>query len=166
MSASTDLLKLEAQINRFNAQYAAALDARRFTDWPNFFTADARYQVQGRENFDRNLPLCLIDLESQAMMQDRVYGISQTIYHAPYYTRHIIGAALVMEADAGSCKAESNFAVIRTKPGASGGGVSEAYASGRYVDEFEIQPDSSLLFKRRICVLDSENILNSLIYPI
>ncbi len=161
-----DLLTLEAQVNRFNAQYAAALDERRFKDWPAFFTPDARYQVQGRENFDRGLPLCLIDLESQAMMQDRVYGITQTIYHAPYYTRHIIGTALVSEVTDSRCQAQANFAVFRTRPGASGGGVSEVYATGRYIDRFQFSASGSLLLTHRRCVLDSENILNSLIYPL
>ena len=39
--------------------------------------------MQARENFDRGLPLALIALESRGMMKDRVYGITQTIYHGP-----------------------------------------------------------------------------------
>jgi salicylate 5-hydroxylase small subunit len=35
-------------------------------------------------------------LESKGMMKDRVYGITQTIYHGPYYTRHVVGPARVL----------------------------------------------------------------------
>ncbi len=85
------LLLLRSEIDAFNADYCAALDERRFDDWPEFFVEDGQYKVQARENFDRGLPLALIDLESQGMMKDRVYGITQTIYHGPYYTRHVVG---------------------------------------------------------------------------
>jgi hypothetical protein len=69
---------------------------RRFDDWPEFFTEDGRYHVQARENFDRQLPLSLMALESKGMMKDRVYGITQTIYHGPYYTRHVVGPVRVL----------------------------------------------------------------------
>ncbi len=54
---TTDALLLHHQIDQLNAAYAAALDEKRFDDWPDFFTDDARYWVQARENFDRKLPL-------------------------------------------------------------------------------------------------------------
>jgi 3-phenylpropionate/cinnamic acid dioxygenase small subunit len=76
--------------------YAAALDEKRYNDWPEFFVEDAFYKVQARENFDRQLPLALIALESKGMMKDRVYGITQTIYHGPYYMRHVVSPAMVM----------------------------------------------------------------------
>jgi salicylate 5-hydroxylase small subunit len=56
--------------------------------------------VQARENFDRQLPLSLMALESKGMMKDRVYGITQTIYHGPYYTRHVVGPARVLGKEA------------------------------------------------------------------
>ncbi len=58
-------------------------------------------------------------------------------------------------------QAEANYAVFRTKPG----GVSEVYNVGRYIDELT-QKDGSLKFRSRLCVYDSEMILNSLIYPV
>ncbi len=153
------------QVNAFNAHYAQVLDERDFAQWPSLFTVDGRYQVQGRENHDRQLPLCLIDLESQAMMRDRVHGITQTIYHAPYYSRHVIGAATA-QLLGGDIRAHAPFAVFRTKPGAGGCGVSEVFACGRYIDHFQFDMGGELKLISRLCVLDSENILNSLIYPI
>lgn len=156
-----EFMLLHHQIDQLNAAYAAALDDKRFDEWPLFFTEDGHYKVQSRENFDRGLPLALIALESQGMMKDRVYGITQTIYHAPYYMRHIISPARVTSQDGDVVKVEASYAVFRTKPGS----VSEVYNVGRYVDEI-VKKRDSWKFKSRLCVYDSEIILNSLIYPI
>ena len=158
-------LRLHHEIDQLNAAYAAALDEKRYTDWPGFFVADGRYKVQARENFDRGLPLALMALESQGMMKDRVHGITQTIYHAPYYMRHVIGAAQVLDVDAQEgaevVRAQANYAVFRTKPG----GVSEVFNVGRYIDEL-VRDEGTLKLRSRHCVYDSEMILNSLIYPV
>jgi len=107
------------------------------------------------------LPLALMDLESRGMMKDRVYGITQTIYHGPYYTRHVISPAQVLGLDGTVVKAQANYAVFRTRPA----GVSEVYNVGRYIDTLVRTPDG-LRFQSRLCVYDSEMILNSLIYPV
>ncbi|MDB5889275.1 MAG: salicylate hydroxylase [Polaromonas sp.] len=165
--AQTDLdavlarLSLHHEIDRLYAAYAAALDDRRFDDWPLFFTEDGHYKLQARENFERGLPLALIALESRAMMRDRVYGITQTIYHQPYYTRHVVSAARVLSSEDGITTAEANYAVFRTRPA----GVSEVYNVGRYIDEL-VRQEGALRFKSRLAVYDSEMVLNSLIYPV
>lgn len=160
-----EILALRQQIDAFNADYAAVLDDRRFAEWPELFLADARYRVQGRENFDRGLPLCLIHLESQAMMRDRVVGATTTIYHAPYYTRHVVGGARITHAGAGTpddpVRAAASYAVFRTRPGST----SEVFQVGRYIDAFVHTPEGLRLQDRR-CVYDSEMVLNSLIYPV
>jgi salicylate 5-hydroxylase small subunit len=154
-------LMLQQEVDQLNAAYAAALDEKRFEEWPEFFVEDGRYKVQARENFDRGLPLALMALESRGMMKDRVYGVTQTIYHGPYYMRHIISPARIISQEGEVIQAEANYAVFRTKPG----GVSEAYNVGRYIDELT-KKDGSLKFRSRLCVYDSEMILNSLIYPV
>ena len=152
---------LRMEIDQLNADYAAALDEKRFDDWPLFFVADGKYSVQARENFDRGLPLALMALESQGMMKDRVYGITQTIYHAPYYTRHVVSPARVLAQEGSLLRAQANYAVFRTRPGDS----SEVYNVGRYIDEI-VRTEAGLRFASRLCVYDSEMVLNSLIYPI
>ena len=154
-------LALHHAVNQLNAAYALALDARCFDEWPLFFTEDGQYKVQARENFERGLPLGLMALESQGMMKDRVYGITQTIFHGPYYTRHILSPVRILSYVDGIIKTETNYAVFRTRPGS----VSEVYNVGRYVDEL-IKKDGLLKFRSRLCVYDSEMILNSLIYPV
>lgn len=157
----SERLLVQLEIDQLNAAYAAALDERRFDDWPRFFLEDGRYTVQARENFDRKLPLALIALESQGMMKDRVYGITQTIYHGPYYTRHVLSPAQLLGEEGGRIRAQAHYAVFRTRPG----DASEVYNVGRYIDEIVRTPDG-LKFASRTCVYDSEMVLNSLIYPI
>jgi salicylate 5-hydroxylase small subunit len=157
----SETLLLRAEIDEFNAAYAAALDEARYDDWPEFFLPDGRYTVQARENFDRKLPLALIALESQGMMKDRVYGVTHTIYHGPYYMRHLVSPARVLGQENGRILAQANYAVFRTRPG----DASEVYNVGRYIDEIERTP-AGLKLASRLCVYDSEMVLNSLIYPI
>src|SRR5262249_11211211 len=57
-------LLLQLEIDQLNAACAAALDERRFDDWPLFFIEEGLYKVQARENFDRGLPLSLLSFES------------------------------------------------------------------------------------------------------
>jgi salicylate 5-hydroxylase small subunit len=158
---TAEVLMLRLELDALNADYAAALDERRFGDWPEFFLDDAKYTVQARENHDRGLPLALIALESKGMMKDRVYGITQTIYHGPYYTRHVVGPSRILGSDGGRIRAEANYAVFRTRPG----DASEVYNVGRYVDEI-VRTEAGLRFASRLCVYDSEMVLNSLIYPV
>jgi salicylate 5-hydroxylase small subunit len=156
-----EALLLQLAIDQLNAAYAAALDERRFDAWPEFFLPEGRYTVQARENFDRGLPLALIALESQGMMKDRVYGITQTIYHGPYYTRHVVSPAQFLGEENGRIRAQAHYAVFRTRPG----DASEVYNVGRYIDEI-VRTPAGLKFASRMCVYDSEMVLNSLIYPV
>lgn len=156
-----ETLLLHHAIDQLNAAYAVALDDKRFEDWPGFFVEYGQYKVQARENFDRGLPLALMALESRGMMKDRVYGITQTIYHAPYYMRHVASPARVTDQQGDVIRAQANYAVFRTRPG----GVSEVYNVGRYIDEL-VRVQGRLMFQSRRCVYDSEMVLNSLIYPV
>jgi salicylate 5-hydroxylase small subunit len=149
------------QLLALYADYAAALDAGDWERWPSFFTADCRYRVQPRENFDQNLPLCTMSFESQGMLRDRVYGISHTLFHEPYYQRHVIGVPRLLEDRGDTLRVEANYAVFRTKPSEP----STVFNVGRYLDTVRIT-DEGLLFEDKLVIFDSELIANSLIYPL
>jgi salicylate 5-hydroxylase small subunit len=143
------------------ADYAAALDNNELDKWPGFFTEQCVYKVQPRENFERGYPLATLSFESRGMLKDRVYGVTETIFHDPYYQRHVVGMPRILEADAQRIRAEANYAVFRTKPD----DISTVFNVGRYIDTIR-DTDDGLRFESRICVFDSEMIANSLIYPI
>jgi len=154
-------LELRVDLADLYAGYAACLDAGLFDEWPGFFTEDCRYKVVARENHDRGLPLGTMDLQSRGALMDRVYGVQSTLFHAPYYQRHIIGPARVTGHDHGTLSVEANYLVIRTKRDSP----SEVFNAGRYLDRV-VATDEGLRFQEKICVFDSELIPNSIIYPI
>jgi salicylate 5-hydroxylase small subunit len=143
------------------ADYAAALDQGEWDKWPGFFTEDCTYKLQPRENYERGLPLATLAFESRGMLKDRVYGATETIFHDPYYQRHVVGIPRILSADDERIEAEASYAVFRTKPD----GMTTPYNVGRYIDVIRRTADG-LKFEARLCVFDSEMIPNSIIYPI
>ncbi len=79
------------------ADYTSVADNGEWDRWPDFFTDDCLYRVQPRENHDRGLPLATLSLEGKGMLKDRIYGIRETLFHDPYYQRHIVGTPLIRE---------------------------------------------------------------------
>jgi salicylate 5-hydroxylase small subunit len=149
------------QLLALYADYAAAIDSNQWDKWPEFFVDECVYKVQPRENFDRGFPLATLAFESKGMLKDRVYGISETIFHDPYYQRHVVGVPRVLRIDEQRIESEANYAVFRTKPDE----LPTVFNVGRYIDTIRRTPQG-LRFESRICVFDSEMIANSIIYPI
>jgi len=147
------------------SDYAMVCDSAEWEQWPEFFVDSGTYRLQPRENFEQGLPLCLLALESKAMIRDRVYGVKETMYHDPYYQRHIVGTprilSLTNDANGERIESEANYAVIRTKID----GDSIVSNAGFYRDVI-LRTPQGLKFQSRLCVYDSEMIPNSIIYPI
>jgi len=145
--------------------YAMVCDSAEWERWPDFFVEKSTYRLQPRENYERGFPLCLLALESKAMIRDRVYGIKETMYHDPYYQRHIVGTPRIISVERDihgeHIQSEANYTVIRTKLD----GESTVFNAGFYRDVIVRTPEG-LKFQSRLCVYDSEMIANSLIYPI
>ncbi|MGO4326710.1 nuclear transport factor 2 family protein [Cupriavidus sp. 2TAF22] len=150
-----------AKVLALYADYAAALDSNTWEAWPEFFTEDCVYKLQPRENHERGLPLATLSFESRGMLKDRIYGATETIFHDPYYQRHVVGMPRILKADAQRIESEANYAVFRTKPD----GLSTVFNVGRYIDVIRLT-GAGLKFESRLCVFDSEMIPNSIIYPI
>jgi salicylate 5-hydroxylase small subunit len=149
-------------LQQLYSDYASAVDSGQWELWPEFFTTNGVYKLQPRENHERGFPLSTLAFDSQAMLRDRVYGIKETLFHDPYYQRHVVGAPVVREVDAqGRWHCEANYAVFRTKLD----GASSVFNVGRYLD-IVTQTSTGLKFAQRHCVYDSEMIPNSIIYPI
>ena len=149
------------ELTRLYADYAAAVDSGDWDKWPEFFVDDCTYRLVPRENYDRGLPLATLSFESKGMLKDRVYAIRDTLFHDPYYQRHVVGAPRVLSADGERIRLEANYAVFRTKLSE----LTTVFNVGRYLDTVRRTPEG-LKFESRICVYDSEMIPNSIIYPI
>jgi salicylate 5-hydroxylase small subunit len=154
-------LQLRQDIADLYAAYAVCLDDGRYDEWPDFFTQNAWYRVVPRENYERGLPLSTISLKGRAMMKDRIYGVTSTIFHAPYYQRHVIGLPLVTAISPKTFAVRTNYCVFRTKRDS----FPEIFNVGIYDDIVEREMDC-LKFSQKFCVFDNDIIPNSLIYPI
>lgn len=163
MSTSTTGLNFEdwLAITQLYADYANVVDAGQWSQWPEFFTEDGVYRLQPRENHERGFPLATLSLTSKGMLKDRAYGIQETLFHDPYYQRHVVGVPLVHEVSPEHLRCEANYAVFRTKLSEP----STVFNVGRYLDVV-VRTPQGLKFASRECIYDSELIPNSLIYPI
>jgi salicylate 5-hydroxylase small subunit len=148
-------------LTRLYADYALAVDSGHWDLWPEFFTEQCVYKLIPRENHERGFSLCTLSFTSKGMLKDRVYGIQETLYHDPYYQRHVVGAPVVRKVEDGRIQSEANYAVFRTKLDKA----STVFNVGRYIDTI-VQTPEGLKFAERLCVYDSEMIPNAIIYPI
>lgn len=146
---------------RLYADYAAAVDTKDWSAWVEFFTEECEYKVQPRENHERGFPLATMSLLSKNMLRDRAYGIKETLFHDPYYQRHVVGVPLVRSQEGDLILSEANYAVFRTKLSQE----STVFNVGRYLDRVRVTP-AGLKFESRLCIYDTEMIPNSIIYPI
>ncbi|CAN7739828.1 aromatic-ring-hydroxylating dioxygenase subunit beta [Variovorax paradoxus] len=149
------------ELTQLYARYAQAVSSGQWELWPEFFTEDCSYRLQPRENHERGFPLATLSFESKGMLKDRVYGIRETLFHDPYYQRHVVGTPLVLKAEADRFECEANYAVFRTKLSE----LSSLFNVGRYIDVVVRTPEG-LKFASRQVIYDSEMIPNSVIYPL
>lgn len=148
-------------LQQLYADYASIVDRADWDAWVACFTEDALYRVQPRENHERGFPLATLSLRGHGMLKDRVYGIRETLFHDPYYQRHVVGSPVVRGLDEGRIRCESNYAVFRTKLS----DASTVFNVGRYLDVVVRTPEG-LKFASRECIYDTEMIPNSIIYPV
>ncbi|MGE5200611.1 MAG: aromatic-ring-hydroxylating dioxygenase subunit beta [Acidobacteriota bacterium] len=160
--AAAELRDLRFEIEDFNAEYAAILDAGRVAEWADFFTEDAIYRITGRENWDGNLPVGLVYCEGMGMLRDRALAIAKTTMFAPRYLMHQISNTRVLSvAPSGLIAAEANYALYETLVDEK----TTLQQVGRYHDKFA-RDGGRLRLKERHCVYDSVIIDTALIYPV
>jgi salicylate 5-hydroxylase small subunit len=170
-----DSIALQAQFQERYAAYAASLDEQRYQDWLTLFAPDCEYKLQSRENFDRQLPLATLRIESKAMLQDRVTAILGTLFHAPYTQCHVIGPLSIQNIAAtqavdgpavdtpiSQVQVTARYSVFRTKFSQP----SEVFNVGRYIDRWHLHADGQWLLQSKLVVFDSDLIANSLIHLI
>lgn len=160
MSANDDFQTYLALVQLY-ADYAATVDAEDWDRWVDFFVDDCEYKVQPRENYERGFPLATLSLLSRGMLKDRVYGIKETLFHDPYYQRHVVGLPRILRREGEVIEAEANYSVFRTKLSQE----TTVFNVGRYLDRLRVTPQG-LKLESRLCIYDTEMIPNSLIYPI
>ena len=148
-------------LSQLYADYAAIVDAADWDAWCDLFIDDGSYRLVPRENHERGLPLATLAFESKGMLKDRAHAIRETLFHDPYYQRHIVGAPRLLRVDGDAIHSEAHYAVFRTKLSH----LTTVFNVGRYLDEI-VRTPQGLKFASRLAIYDSELIPNSIIYPI
>lgn len=150
-----------AELRDLYEDYAACLDAEALTDFPSFFTEDAKYQVISRENHDDGLEHAPIFCLGRAMIEDRVTALTEAALYQPRSLRHFIsGVRIAGEAD-GETRAEANFLIIESLIEQD----PQILMVGRYLDRV-VREGGALRFRERTCVYDNYRIRTTLVIPV
>jgi len=153
--------ELRLDVEEFYARYAECLDGGRLQQWPEFFLDSCVYRVTTRRNLRLGPDQDLVSLSTRVAMIDRIAAIGQSEDYEPYMLRHIVSNFRIQAASESELRAQANFQILRTFPERR----TEYFVSGNTSDRIAIYA-GRLHFREKICVLDSDVMPDSLVYPI
>lgn len=154
-------IALRREIEEFNADYCAALDANQVEVWPDFFTDDAIYRVTGRENAERDLVVGLVYAEGRDMMHDRAVAIARTQMFAPRYMLHVLGQTRVVDESEHGIRSQTAFMLLQTLVE----GPTTLHLAGTFHDRF-VRVGGTLKLAERQVIHDTNVLANDLVYPV
>ncbi|MGD9942371.1 MAG: nuclear transport factor 2 family protein [Burkholderiaceae bacterium] len=152
---------LRRDIEEFNADYCAVLDANQVEMWPEFFVEDAIYRITGRENAELDLPVGLVYAEGRDMMHDRAAAIAGTQMFAPRYMLHVLGQTRVLDETDGRIRSQTAFMLLQTLVE----GPTTVHLAGTFHDTF-VRIDGALKLAERQVIHDTNVLANDLVYPV
>ena len=169
MMAGYEIAAIEARVARearadiedFHNLYCDTLDLGDLMQWPEFFTEDALYVINSRENAEENMPAGLVYAEGRAMIRDRAFAIKNTMMFAPRYLQHFVSNVMVLSIVGEQIRARSSYLLLQTLVESP----TTIHQSGRYYDTF-VRSGGRLLLKDRYCIYDSTRIANDLVMPV
>lgn len=150
------------RIARAQAAYARCIDADELERWPDFFTEKCFYLVTNAESHREGLEAGMIWADNRDMLVDRVTALREANIYERHSYRHILGQPFLLdEPDAGQVRAETPFLVVRIMRD----GASDLFASGRYLDRYDLESEQPRLAER-VVVCDSSRIDTLLALPL
>jgi anthranilate 1,2-dioxygenase small subunit len=152
---------LRHKVEDLHTRYIRAIDDDRIEEWPNLFTEECLYKIVTRENFDRGLPLAIMECRSRGMLVDRVTGLRRINVYEPQRYSHQVSALVIEPVDEDTATCRSNYLVVRTV----GDGTMTLFSAGIYVDKVVVR-DGCALFAERIVVQDSRRVETLLAIPL
>jgi anthranilate 1,2-dioxygenase small subunit len=119
------------------------------------------YLVTTSSNYRQNLDAGLIWADTRGMLRDRVSALRKAnIYERQTY-RHLCGTPVIVGENGQQVSSETPFLVARVVRD----GPTDIFATGRYVDRYEITGDAVMLAER-IVVCDTSQIDTLLAIPL
>jgi anthranilate 1,2-dioxygenase small subunit len=150
-----------AAIARLMTQYVHAIDNDELERWPQFFTANALYQIVPRSAYDQGHPVGIWFCDNRDMLEDRVSSIREVNIFEPHVYRHVIGPTEILGASGGVYRAQTSYIVVRTMHD----GEMSVFSAGRYVDEIVLDKNAALL-QKRVVVTDSARYDTLVVIPL
>lgn len=142
-------------------RYAALLDGERFEEWLELFADGATYKVMPRDNYDRGLPVAIIQCDNKRMLVDRIAALRNANEYNLHYARHIIGTVQARQTDDGIL-IDASYSVYQTTLE----GSSRLFSVGRYQDKAVPGPDGRLLLAEKLVINDTFSVPTLLAVPL
>lgn len=140
--------------------YCHCIDDDKLERWPEFFTADAVYQIIPREGYEAGHPLGIMLCKGRGMMSDRVRAMRQANIYEPQRYTHMLSRPEIKPNGAGY-HVRTNMHVVRTMED----GTSDMFVTGRYLDVVMLSDGAPLFAERRV-LLDSRRVDTLLVVPL
>lgn len=157
---SLDCLLRKQAIQDHLFRLCQAIDNFDCQTWADGFADECRYRMVPRENYDRGLPLCLIDDDRDGLLQ-RVKLITELWQYEPFRETRLLANVLVTDSSKESAAASSTIAVYRT----SAEGESRLQMVARVEDQLVLIPGKGWKIKERLVILESFQVHNNIILP-
>ena len=154
-------IERQLRVQNLLARYADSLDSGRFEEWPDYFTKDCVYKIISAENFERDLPLGVIDCDSRDMLHDRIMALREANIYEDHRYRHILSTTLIKRVEKSTIFAETGYQVTRIMRD----GSAMIFSTGCYYDRI-LEEGGELRFSEKLVVFDSRGIDTLLVIPL
>jgi anthranilate 1,2-dioxygenase small subunit len=153
--------RVRRQVEALQTRYIRTIDDDRVEEWPGLFAEQCLYKIVTRENFERGLPLAIMECRSRGMLEDRVTGLRRINVYEPQRYSHQTSGLVIERLDQAIVACRSNYLVVRT----TGDGTMTLFSCGIYLDKIGMAGEEAR-FLERIVVTDSRRVETLLAIPL
>lgn len=146
---------------QLQAAYARCIDNGDLNQWPQFFEEKCLYKITSAENYERGLEAGIVYANSRGMLSDRISSLREANVYERHSYRHFLGLPWIASQSGDEVRSETSFCVMRIMRD----GVTDVYATGRYLDKFKLDGNSAKIAER-IVVCDSSRFDTLLALPL
>jgi len=146
---------------QLQAAYARCIDNGDLNAWPEFFEEKCLYKITSVENHERGLEAGIVFANSRGMLRDRISSLREANVYERHSYRHFLGLPWISSQNGDEVRSETSFFVVRIMQD----GVTDVYATGRYLDKFKLNGNSAKIAER-IVVCDSSRFDTLLALPL
>jgi anthranilate 1,2-dioxygenase small subunit len=156
-----DDVQLHHAVQQLEYRYARVLDSVELEAWIDLFAEECRYKILPRENYQRGLPLGLINCDSKGMLRDRVRSLREANIYNIHQPRRLVGNVEILGSRDGCYEVVANYTAYQT----DAEGVTRLFSVGQYRDAVVVEA-GELKFREKLVLLDTFSVPNLLAIPL